>query len=108
MRRHKPRLDEVVEAESCLHLPGVDSERLAMSEVVDEMFVRSEEMVGRTVFLFFHLFICSSFTSLRLGSFQLDPWPMANFVFPSFCIAKCMGEDDGRKCFLTQSCFFHV
>ena len=48
MRRHKPRLDEVVAAESCLHLPGVDSERLAMSEVVDEMFVRSEEMVGRT------------------------------------------------------------
>ena len=48
MRRHKPRLDEVVKAESCLHLPGVDSERLAMSEVVDEMFVRSEEMVGRT------------------------------------------------------------
>ena len=41
-------LDEVVDAESCLHLPGVDSERLAMSEVVDEMFVRSEEMVGRT------------------------------------------------------------
>ena len=26
----------------------MDSERLAMSEVVDEMFVRSEEMVGRT------------------------------------------------------------
>ena len=48
MRRHKLRLDEVVDAESCLHLPGVDSERLAMSEVVDEMFVRSEEMVGRT------------------------------------------------------------
>ena len=47
MRRHKLRLDEVVDAESCLHLPGVDSERLAMSEVVDEMFVRSEEMVGR-------------------------------------------------------------
>ena len=43
MRRHKPRLDEVVAAESCLHLPGVDSERLAMSEVVDEMFVRSRD-----------------------------------------------------------------
>ena len=48
MRRHKLRLDEVVDAESCLHLPGVDSERLAISEVVDEMFVRSEEMVGMT------------------------------------------------------------
>ena len=48
MRRHRLRLVEVVDAESCLHLPGVDSESLAVSEVVSGMFVRSEEMVGRS------------------------------------------------------------
>ena len=89
LRRHKPRLDEVVEAESCLHLPGVDSERLAMSEVVDEMFVRSEEMVGRTVFLFFHLFICSSLCLyvLVLFNLTLGSWLILSFhlfVFLSF------------------------